>query len=291
MPNWVYHRMRLTGSPQALERFVAQLKREAGEGQDQGQGQDQAPTAYALDFNVWVPMPAELEAMEVGGSSHLGDELLAHMAEPWEAFVAQHHWCAQLCQVLPTKDILVVGDLVRWLDAQPRPDAAQPLTAAQAALQQLQHCLSLGRTRLRHIERHGHADWYDWSLEHWGTKWNGGTCSVRRNAATELELCFETAWNSPEPVLRRIAQAHPTLSGQIDYLDEGFGFAGTYRFGAQVPGGFEDEPTSDAAGLAREVFDWEVDDEEPEPDEVPDPQPQPQPQTVRAVDEHEFPID
>ena len=26
MPNWVYHRMRLTGSAQALERFIAQLK-------------------------------------------------------------------------------------------------------------------------------------------------------------------------------------------------------------------------------------------------------------------------
>ena len=282
MPNWVYHRMRLTGSPAALERFVAQLKPEGAE------DQDQAPTGYALDFNVWAPMPPELEAIEVGGQSQLGDALLAHMTEPWEGFLAQDRWCARLCQPLPTEAIpvRVVGDLVHWAEAQSLPDAAQPLTAAQTALQQLQHCLSLGRTRLRNIERHGHADWYGWSLEHWGCKWNGGRCELARLSETDLALHFETAWSPPEPVLRRIVQAHPALSGWIDYLDEGLGFAGTYRFGVQVPGGFEDQPTSDAAGLAREVFDWEVEDEEPEPDEDPDPQPQ----TVRALDEREIPI-
>lgn len=264
MPNWVYHRMRLTGSPEALERFVAQLKREGADGQDPDQ--DQAPVGYALDFNVWAPMPAELEAIEVGGSSHLGDALLAQMAEPWEAFVAEHPWCARLCQVLPSQDFLVVGDLVRWLDAQALEGTASSSTDAQVALQQLQHCLSLGRTCVINIARHGHADWYSWSLEHWGTKWNGGRCELKRNSETELALYFETAWSPPEPVLRRIVQAHPALSGSVDYLDEGFGFAGTYRFGAQVPGGFEDEPTSDAAGLAREVFDWEVDEEDQDGD-------------------------
>ena len=79
------------------------------------------------------------------------------------------------------------------------------------------------------------------------------------------------------------SQAHPALSGSVDYLDEGFGFAGTYRFGAQVPGGFEDEPTSDAAGLAREVFDWEADEEEPDLDEDPNPQ------TVRVKGERALP--
>lgn len=280
MPNWVYHRMRLTGSPAALERFMAQLKQGSADEPDFG---------YELDFNVWAPMPAELEAIEVGDTSHLGDALLAATAEPWEAFLAQHPWCARLCLPLRTEAIpvRVVGDLVRWLDAQVLQDAAQPLTAAQTALQQLQHCLSLGRKRLRNIERHGHADWYGWSIEHWGCKWNGGRCEVHRSSETELELHFETAWNPPEPVLRRIAQAHPTLSGSVDYLDEGFGFAGTYRFGAQVPGGFEDEPTPDAPGVAREVFDWEVDEEEPELDEDPDLQPQ----TVRVMDERELPID
>mgnify|MGYP001544772414 CR=1 FL=1 len=255
MPNWVYHRMRLTGSPEALEGFIALLK-------PKNPGDDEAG-AHVLDFNVWDPMPAEL-ASEVGSQSHLGDELLSHMDEPWDDFLARHPWCTRLCQALDTKDFLVVGDLVCWAEAQLVEDTGQPLTQAQTALQQIQLSIALGRTRVQCIERYGHADWYSWSIAHWGTKWNCGACEGHRHSANEFELRFETAWNSPEPVLRLIAQTHPALSGSVDYLDEGFGFAGTYRFGADVPEGFEDESVLDVTAFAREVFEFEVNEEDTE---------------------------
>lgn len=254
MPNWVYHRMRLTGSPEALEGFIALLR-------PKNPGDDEAG-AYVLDFNVWDAMPAEL-ASEVGSQSHLG-ELLSHMDEPWDDFLASHPWCARLCQSLETKDILVLGDLVRWAESQPLEDAGQSLTQAQTTLQQIRLSIALGRTRVQCIERYGHADWYSWSIAHWGTKWNCGACEAYRHSATEFELRFETAWNSPEPVLRLIAQTHPGLRGSVNYLDEGFGFAGTYRFGADVPNGFEDESVPDVAAFAREVFEFEVDEEDTE---------------------------
>ena len=116
MPNWVYHRMRLTGSAQALERFIAQLKPKDPEAEDSSE--------YVLDFNVWDPMPAEL-ASEVGSRSHLGDELLSNMDAPWETFLSRHPWCMRLCQALDTTAFLVVGDVVRWVEAQPLDDTGQ----------------------------------------------------------------------------------------------------------------------------------------------------------------------
>ena len=260
MPNWVYHRMRLTGSAQALERFIAQLKPKDPEAEDSSE--------YVLDFNVWDPMPAEL-ASEVGSRSHLGDELLSNMDAPWETFLSRHPWCMRLCQALDTTAFLVVGDVVRWVEAQPLDDTGQPLTPSQTTVQELQRSIALGRTRLQCVERHGHADWYSWSIAHWGTKWNGGPCEGYRPSETALELRFDTAWASPKPVLRRIAQTHPGLSGSVDYLDEGFGFAGTYRFGAEVPDGFEDESAPDVAAFAREVFEFEVDEEDTDPEDEP----------------------
>ena len=51
-------------------------------------------------------------------------------------------------------------------------------------------------------ELYGENNWYDWSCEHWGTKWNA--CDTYME--TEDILMFNTAWSVPLPILDKLAE-------------------------------------------------------------------------------------
>lgn len=45
-------------------------------------------------------------------------------------------------------------------------------------------------------EKYGEKNWYDWSIKHWGTKWNASESNIEGNFVR-----FETAWSCPVPLL------------------------------------------------------------------------------------------
>lgn len=73
------------------------------------------------------------------------------------------------------------------------------------------------------IEKYGCDNWYDWSIEHWGTKWNAYDCE---GVPEEGVLTFGTAWNPPEKVIEKLFEKYP--NGDIDwyYEETGMCFAG-----------------------------------------------------------------
>jgi hypothetical protein len=60
----------------------------------------------------------------------------------------------------------------------------------------------------------GHRDWYSWSVQNWGTKWNA--CRVEIDDASikygAIEITFETAWSAPTLVLRKMVEMFPKLT-------------------------------------------------------------------------------
>lgn len=91
--------------------------------------------------------------------------------------------------------------------------------------------------------------WYNWSCQHWGTKWDIGEVSesgidlvdeaLKNNELdTEIEVyySFDTAWSPAEPVVLAMAQQFPELHFEHRYLEEGCQFAGivTYYDGEET---------------------------------------------------------
>jgi hypothetical protein len=72
-------------------------------------------------------------------------------------------------------------------------------------------------------------NWYNWSIENWGTKWNAYDTHVNRGEK-ETKLTFFTAWEKPDPVI--VAFANLTkIPFQHKYFDEGHGFYGHDAWG------------------------------------------------------------
>lgn len=68
------------------------------------------------------------------------------------------------------------------------------------------------------IEKYGADNWYDWSVQNWGTKWNTDNC--KKTGVNSVE--FNTAWDTPEPVMRELSKKYHTRV-EVYYADEDLG--------------------------------------------------------------------
>lgn len=68
------------------------------------------------------------------------------------------------------------------------------------------------------LKRYGETDWYEWSIKHWGTKWNG--------YETVVDCCgieFQTAWSTPVPVFVELSKRLKNIVITVNYADEDIG--------------------------------------------------------------------
>lgn len=68
-------------------------------------------------------------------------------------------------------------------------------------------------------EDHKVPNWYDWSIEHWGTKWNAYSFQWHGKADHCIAIQFDTAWSPPEPVLDKLVEMGFIIAGL--WKDEG----------------------------------------------------------------------
>lgn len=74
-------------------------------------------------------------------------------------------------------------------------------------------------------EQYGSANWYDWSIANWGTKWNSyGYHDYTEKDFDGATLTFDTAWSNPQPVIAALAAKYPDLHFSHKWADEDFGY-------------------------------------------------------------------
>lgn len=66
---------------------------------------------------------------------------------------------------------------------------------------------------------HGKNNWYHWSIENWGTKWN----SYDFIQLSAKIFSFQTAWTFPFPVIEKLSTMYPDVKMHIMYADEDIG--------------------------------------------------------------------
>lgn len=79
--------------------------------------------------------------------------------------------------------------------------------------------------------KYGHPDWYEWSCENWGSKWNSDRAewlSTANSAEPELVQVayFDTAWDPPFPVIFALSERFPALILRLSYFEPDMGFGG-----------------------------------------------------------------
>ena len=88
--------------------------------------------------------------------------------------------------------------------------------------------LEEGQKALDNERKYGHKDWYNWSIAHWGTKWDAACDSgaINGDRRSELFLSFDTAWAPPLEWLQKVTEKYKRLKFTMEYTEEGLGFEG-----------------------------------------------------------------
>ena len=63
-------------------------------------------------------------------------------------------------------------------------------------------------------EKYGKNNWYHWSIENWGTKWNSVDTRVEENGST-LSYNFMTAWDCPRQIVDALMRMRKTILKDI----------------------------------------------------------------------------
>ena len=63
-------------------------------------------------------------------------------------------------------------------------------------------------------EKYGDNNWYRWSIDNWGTKWNSVDTTVEENGST-LSYNFMTAWDCPREIVDALMRMRKTILKDI----------------------------------------------------------------------------
>lgn len=71
------------------------------------------------------------------------------------------------------------------------------------------------------LDNFGHKTWYEWTIEHWGTKWNAYGQGDERT--TDNTVYFQTAWSAPTNLIQKLSKQFPEVEILHIYADEDSG--------------------------------------------------------------------
>lgn len=101
------------------------------------------------------------------------------------------------------------------------------------------------------VDKYGHADWYNWRLENWGTKWDVAESWISDDEDGIFSVQYDTAWSPNITWVNYVSTLYPTLSFKLTYEEPGCGFCGCY----EVKNGGEDFES-----LLEGDLEWQDDD-------------------------------
>ena len=78
----------------------------------------------------------------------------------------------------------------------------------------------------RFKNKYGADNWYDWSVQNWGTKWEVGYVEYEQLDEQSIRYSFDTAWSPPEGIYDTLVDRFPDLEISWFYREEGMQFAG-----------------------------------------------------------------
>lgn len=120
-------------------------------------------------------------------------------------------------------------------------------------------------------EKYGAADWYDFCVNNWGTKWDvGGEYSYIDFDDHNVTMGFESAWAPPTGLYEVLEDLGFTVRAM--YYEPGMAFAGIYENGYDETFGLEGsadevaenipEELDEAFGITESMREWEEENDE-----------------------------
>jgi hypothetical protein len=126
------------------------------------------------------------------------------------------------------------------------------------------------------LEKYGYANWYDFNVANWGTKWeiggNGDTAEIEDDGLS-FSASFESAWSPPTGVCEALVEQGFEVT--LYYYEPGMGFVGKWEDGCDDYYEYAGENSNtvrvaigdeldDMFGISESMAEYEAENEEEE---------------------------
>lgn len=202
MPNYVINEIQF-GSKEAYDDVYAKFVTH-----------DEESGETYFDFEKILPTPPEVKALPASSTVDDGIELIYADSDAAGKGEIKRLLQASCIPFLTLSQELKELD---YQDAHPEEVEAMRERLGQTP-GKLEETLELGRKAIENLRNHGARHWYDWCVEHWGTKWNSMDCLFSPN---DLTMTFQTAWDCPIGILAELTRLGYAFSCR--YADEDLG--------------------------------------------------------------------
>jgi hypothetical protein len=139
--------------------------------------------------------------------------------------------------------------------------------------------IELERQSQANIEKYGVANWYDYCVRFWGTKWDVGGDGMEvdvKDLKNDVTLTFDSAWSPPTGIYEQMVDQG--YSVRAYYYEPGMCFAGIwwdgddnyYEYGGMNSDQVREELPSELDemfGISESMAEWEAENEEEEENE------------------------
>lgn len=185
MPNHIANKLIINGNAEELARLIATIETP---------NEDEGKTLH-IDFNNIIPMPEDLTRTET--RSKVYDAVVYALTK--------------------------MGRLIDISKVTRFPSSMERITKRYGE-KQLGELYEIGKTYVNLFDTYGYINWYEWSLNNWGTKWNAYDTYIECQTSTSIEMYFNTAWSGVPLVIKKLAEMFPTLQFIYKYSDEDMGY-------------------------------------------------------------------
>jgi len=225
MPNWTRNKVIVRGSEAILRKMVAETMTV-----DINQ-------SLSFDFNTLVPMPKDLSNAVSSTVSKDGASILFENKDFPKSNFINNNFLSR-AWVKNQSERTINWALSGFLDsAKPSQDIGSSLVYPNwmGVLSYMQNSdlgmllpedryYDTGFQAIQNIKKYGSADWYDWSLDKWGTKWNAcssTTWNVSGKRKFRADIEFDTAWSAPFPIFQALADKYQVdVQVRVNYEGE-----------------------------------------------------------------------
>ena len=161
-----------------------------------------ATESSLFDFNKIIPMPPEIRDTQRGSLSYASEAVVLY---------------------LQNKE---VSSHLKWMMEREQADFANFPILVEKWEKEKRVDLELGKRILNNRQLYqGCGDWYEWSIENWGTKWDACDPEIG-----ETTIIYDTAWSPSLPVIETLAAKFPQLTFTYQYFEPGVALAGCTIF-------------------------------------------------------------
>ena len=208
MPNHIQNNLAFDCQPDRLREILFRIQAEDN-------GENEVFGIGTIDFGKLIPMPESLH-IESGSRATNGMSLYLTSLNP----NVKHFGAPE--DKLPEEELLPLYYQIK----QSRGTFGINPSLTEGEIQDMTkynseaELLNLGKQAVQNVLDYGAPTWYDWSVIHWGTKWNSYSNSY--NEETGI-LGFQTAWSAPHPILLKLSEMFPDVTIKHEWADEDMG--------------------------------------------------------------------